>query len=343
MSNETKDIVQKYGFRFTKSLGQNFLVDLTVVDDIIKGSQIDKDDHVIEIGPGVGTLTRELLKAAGRVTAIELDEKLLPILQEELKDYTNLNLIHADATKVDFAEIAEGGKIKFVALAQLNISKKNTFYIVKAVTANKRTAWLISFSNGNFEAVFPLLILDDDESTTQISSIEKSGGINKMVSQKKPGGNTAEGRDVYQYIPESRRFALVLTNPLNSITKVINPIDTLPHKNKLSGDYVKDKKNFISVRDGRSATQILVFIHIEHGDCSGEIKGEMLMTSPTTAVYRQSGDLCAVTLHFSGSSVTVKEDRGCGSRRGLDCSFNNTFSRKKEAKTKSSKRKSSSK
>lgn len=115
MNNETKDIVQKYGFRFTKSLGQNFLVDLTVVDDIIKGSQIDKDDHVIEIGPGVGTLTRELLKAAGRVTAIELDEKLLPILQEELKDYTNLNLIHADATKVDFAEIAEGGKIKFVA------------------------------------------------------------------------------------------------------------------------------------------------------------------------------------------------------------------------------------
>ena len=235
------------------------------------------------------------------------------------------------------------GKIKFVALAQLNISKKNSFYIVKAVTANKRTAWLISFSNGNFEAVFPLLILDDDESTTQISSIEKSGGINKMVSQKKPGGNTAEGRDVYQYIPESRRFALVLTNPLNSITKVINPIDTLPHKNKLSGDYVKDKKNFISVRDGRSATQILVFIHIEHGDCSGEIKGEMLMTSPTTAVYRQSGDLCAVTLHFSGSSVSVKEDGGCGSRRGLDCSFNNTFSRKKEAKTKSSKRKSSSK
>lgn len=116
MSNgTTKEIVKKYGFRFTKRLGQNFLVDMGVVDDIIKGSQIGKDDHVIEIGPGVGTLTRELLKAAGRVTAIELDEKLLPILQEELSEYQNLNLIHGDATKIDFNEISGGGRIKFVA------------------------------------------------------------------------------------------------------------------------------------------------------------------------------------------------------------------------------------
>ena len=116
MSNgTTKEIVKKYGFRFTKRLGQNFLVDMGVVDDIIKGSQIGKDDHVIEIGPGVGTLTRELLKAAGKVTAIELDEKLLPILQEELSEYQNLNLIHGDATKIDFNEISGGDKIKFVA------------------------------------------------------------------------------------------------------------------------------------------------------------------------------------------------------------------------------------
>lgn len=116
MSNgTTKEIVKKYGFRFTKRLGQNFLVDMGVVDDIIKGSQIGKDDHVIEIGPGVGTLTRELLKAAGKVTAIELDEKLLPILQEELSEYQNLNLIHGDATKIDFNEISGGSRIKFVA------------------------------------------------------------------------------------------------------------------------------------------------------------------------------------------------------------------------------------
>ena len=236
-------------------------------------------------------------------------------------------------------KIFGAGKIKYVALAQLNASKKNIFYIVKAVTANKRAALLIPFSNGKPEAFFPLLILDDDATTTQLSTIEKSGGINKVVMQKKPSGSTAEGRDVYQYISQSKRFTLVLTNPLNSIVTVINPIDTLPHKNKFSGDYVKKKKNFVSIRDGRNSSQMIVFIHIENADCSGEIKGEMLMTSPTTAVYRQSGDPCGLTLRFSGSSVTIKEGGGCGSRRGLDCSFNNTFSRKKEVKIKSSRKK----
>lgn len=234
-------------------------------------------------------------------------------------------------------------RIKYVALAKLNASKKNMFYIVKAVTANKRTALLLAFSNGKAEAVFPLLVLDDDETTTQVSAIEKSGGISKMVTQKKHGGYTAEGRDVYQYLPESKRFALVLTNPLNKATKIINPIDTLPHKGKLSGNYSKDSKNFVSVRDGRRATQIMVFIHIEKGDCSGEIKSEMLMTSSTTAVYRQGGDPCGLMLHFAGNSVTVKEEGGCGSRRGLDCSFDGTFTRKKAVRSKTAKRKTSSK
>ncbi|MFH5836583.1 16S rRNA (adenine(1518)-N(6)/adenine(1519)-N(6))-dimethyltransferase RsmA [Proteiniclasticum sp. C24MP] len=115
MNNSTKQIVEKYGFRFTKSLGQNFLVDMNIVKDIIKGAEITKEDHVIEIGPGVGTLTRGLLEAAGKVTAIELDEKLIPILKEELKEYEHFVLLHEDATKVDLSELAEGDSIKLVA------------------------------------------------------------------------------------------------------------------------------------------------------------------------------------------------------------------------------------
>ena len=115
MSNTTRDIVAKYGFRFTKSLGQNFLVDMSIVEDIIKGADISKEDHVIEIGPGVGTLTRGLLEAAGKVTAIELDKKLIPILEEELKDFDNFILINDDATKVDLEQLADGDSIKLVA------------------------------------------------------------------------------------------------------------------------------------------------------------------------------------------------------------------------------------
>lgn len=114
MSN-TRELVEKYQFRFTKSLGQNFLVDQNIVRDIVKGAGVTKEDYVIEIGPGVGTLTRELLKEAASVTAIELDDKLLPILKEELKDYENFHLIHGDATKVQLDAVYPGKVIKLVA------------------------------------------------------------------------------------------------------------------------------------------------------------------------------------------------------------------------------------
>ncbi|KZL90005.1 16S rRNA (adenine(1518)-N(6)/adenine(1519)-N(6))-dimethyltransferase RsmA [Clostridium magnum] len=112
----TKDIVEKYGFKFTKSLGQNFLIDNSVLQDIVESADVGENDVVIEIGPGVGTLTRELLKKAKKVYAIELDSDLLPILTEELKEFNNFELIHKDALKVDFNEIiGEEKSVKVVA------------------------------------------------------------------------------------------------------------------------------------------------------------------------------------------------------------------------------------
>src|SRR3712207_4595818 len=112
----TKDVVQKYNFKFTKSLGQNFLTDQNVLDDIVNGSSVCEEDFVIEIGPGVGTLTKELLKKAKKVCAVELDSELIPILTEELKDFPNFELIHKDALKVDFNElIGEEKSVKVVA------------------------------------------------------------------------------------------------------------------------------------------------------------------------------------------------------------------------------------
>lgn len=112
----TKDIVRKYGFKFSKGLGQNFLIDDSVLQDIVNSANIDKDDLVIEIGPGVGTLTKELLKKAKKVCAIELDYELIPILNEELKEFNNFELIHKDALKIDFNElIGEELNTKLVA------------------------------------------------------------------------------------------------------------------------------------------------------------------------------------------------------------------------------------
>ncbi|MCY6484919.1 16S rRNA (adenine(1518)-N(6)/adenine(1519)-N(6))-dimethyltransferase RsmA [Clostridium aestuarii] len=112
----TKELVKKYNFKFNKNLGQNFLIDNNVLDNIIEGSEVSKDDFVIEIGPGVGTLTRELLNKAKKVCAVELDSELIPILQNELKEFDNFQLIHKDALKIDFNEIIGDEKhIKVIA------------------------------------------------------------------------------------------------------------------------------------------------------------------------------------------------------------------------------------
>lgn len=113
---KTAELVKKYNFKFTKSLGQNFLVDQSVPRDIVDGADVGPEDLVIEIGPGVGTLTAQILKIAKRVVAIELDDTLIPILTEELGGYPNFSLIHNDALKVNFDEIiGDEQSVKLVA------------------------------------------------------------------------------------------------------------------------------------------------------------------------------------------------------------------------------------
>ncbi|MBU3113115.1 16S rRNA (adenine(1518)-N(6)/adenine(1519)-N(6))-dimethyltransferase RsmA [Clostridium lacusfryxellense] len=110
------EVSKKYEFRFKKGLGQNFLIDDSVLDDVVDGADVNEEDFIIEIGPGFGTLTRALLRRAKRVCAIELDDKLLPILEDELKEFDNFELIHNDALKVDFNElIGDEKSVKLVA------------------------------------------------------------------------------------------------------------------------------------------------------------------------------------------------------------------------------------
>ena len=113
---DTKQIVNKYGFKFSKGLGQNFLIDESVLTDIVDGAEVNQEDLVIEIGPGIGTLTKVLLSKAKAVYAVELDPKLIPILEDELKEYNNFTLIHKDALKIDYNElIGEEKSVKIVA------------------------------------------------------------------------------------------------------------------------------------------------------------------------------------------------------------------------------------
>ena len=115
----TIEVLQKYGFVFQKRFGQNFLIDTRVLDRIIEASEITKDDFVLEIGPGIGTMTQYLADAAREVTAVEIDDALIPILQDTLKEWDNVNVIHGDILKTDIRKIADeknqGRPIKVVA------------------------------------------------------------------------------------------------------------------------------------------------------------------------------------------------------------------------------------
>lgn len=103
--NETKFILRKYGINANKNLGQNFLINEAVIDEIIKSADISKEDLVIEIGPGLGTLTSRLLEMAGKVIAVELDNRMIKILEDRFKLYNNFELINDDILKVNLNEI----------------------------------------------------------------------------------------------------------------------------------------------------------------------------------------------------------------------------------------------
>lgn len=113
-----KELKERHGFRFSKSLGQNFLTDKNVIDHIIEDSLIEENDLVIEIGPGIGTLTAEAAQAAAKVIAIEIDKGLIPILKETLRGYDNVTVLNQDVLKTDLKALIQehdcGGKVRII-------------------------------------------------------------------------------------------------------------------------------------------------------------------------------------------------------------------------------------
>ena len=131
----TITVLQKYHFNFQKKFGQNFLIDTHVLERIIEAAGITKDDFVLEIGPGIGTMTQYLCENAREVTAVEIDTNLIPILEDTLSAYDNVTVINQDILKLDIAKLAmerNGGKpIKVVAL-----SLAVQFYAKPQIVAN---------------------------------------------------------------------------------------------------------------------------------------------------------------------------------------------------------------
>jgi hypothetical protein len=218
--------------------------------------------------------------------------------------------------------------------------KNETYLFAKGVVGANKTAFIMAFDKKNtFIDVLTALRNETTKDMQRQVVMDKRHSINFIQTRKNKDGSTSEGKDVYILNTEGREFMLIMTDALEDRpTELINPIDTLARKHKLTGDYTTGKMNLVSIRDNRKPDRLNFFIHFEknNGECTGELKGEALIKSATLAEYRQAGDPCVLQFKFntSASTVTLKEIDGCGSHRGLRCSFDGNYPRRKESKPK---------
>ncbi len=236
--------------------------------------------------------------------------------------------------KKDFGK----NKPKLYPLGKTKEKDKETYLFVKAVSGSKRAGYLITFDKSNkYLNTLPIVRKGfDNVYSSAYGSLDKKFQIN-TYREKKTAGNVSFKRNVYIYNSSANDFTLIFSEPNDEIIdNIINPIDTLSQKNKYTGDYESNKKNFISFRDGRSPSDIIFFIHFEKnkGECIGELKGTARFVSPKKAVYNQSGNPCTLEFNFTTTSVVMKEVEGCGSYRDIKCFFEGTFPKKKRKQTK---------
>ncbi|MBW7455128.1 16S rRNA (adenine(1518)-N(6)/adenine(1519)-N(6))-dimethyltransferase RsmA, partial [Paenibacillus sepulcri] len=126
----TRDIIAKYGFSFKKSLGQNFLIDQNILEKIVSAAGLDETKGALEIGPGIGALTQQLAEQAGRVAAVEIDNRLIPILRDVLADRSNVHVVHGDVLKLNLGELIEK---HFAGLSGVSVVANLPYYVTTPI------------------------------------------------------------------------------------------------------------------------------------------------------------------------------------------------------------------
>jgi hypothetical protein len=228
-------------------------------------------------------------------------------------------------------------KLTIYPVGRYEVKDQETYLIAYAGSRSKKAVYLIVLDkNKKFSAFLPLVTSNNDKDVLTTATLDKKLGV-AIYNEWKVDETTYYQRSIYAY-NNIGAFTLVL-NETNDFTRKsvgeINPLDTFPKLNKYSGDYFKGKTNFISLRDGKNSETYLFYVHFENNgeeECGGELRGEMTMTSDKSAIYRENGDPCVIDFVLTGNQVKVKEQGSCGNYRGIRCFFNDTYTRKKEAK-----------
>ncbi|HET6995524.1 MAG TPA: hypothetical protein VFI06_11110 [Chitinophagaceae bacterium] len=230
----------------------------------------------------------------------------------------------------------KNAKLKIYPLGRLKTSESDNLLFVKMVSGDKRAAFVFAFDKKDqLKDGLALLRYGQYPNAQQTLSVDKSYTITKTITRRNTDGTISDGKDVYGLEKETGKFMLIMTDALDDkVTEIINPIADGTKKHKYAADYTSSKLNLVSIRDGRKPDRLSFFVHIDKNDggCTGELKGEAIFKSTTVAEYREGGDPCVLQFTFSAAGVALKELEGCGSRRGLRCSFDGSFAKKKEPK-----------
>ncbi len=218
------------------------------------------------------------------------------------------------------------------------LKEKEIYFLINIKQHNKITLLVIVMNAKDNKYLASKLLLETNQKDDYVHSVTVNKEPTFLISKEKAGKDNTMlfSRTGWVYTTETS-FMIVVndSNEGASKTNVINPIDTLPRKNKLSADYAEDAKNFISIRDGKNANTYNFFIHFEKNDggCIGELKGEMKMKDPTHGQYLFNGDPCVIDFKFEDAEIKIKEQGTCGNHRGIKCFFDDTYLRKKAPRT----------
>jgi len=227
---------------------------------------------------------------------------------------------------------------KVYALGRTAEKEKESYLFTEVASGSKRVAYLACFSHDHkFLKAMPLVRTGFDHYTSAYGLLDSKFQITTYRETKKAGADAIFKRNVYFYDRSGDNFTLIVTEPNEDIIQdVVNPIDTMPAHHKYSGEYVENDRNFVSIRDGKNASEIMFFVHFEKngGKCIGELKGAARFVSPTVAQFVKSDNPCSLEFSFAGNKVTMKEKGGCGSYRDIQCFFNGSYWKKKVTKAK---------
>ncbi len=230
-------------------------------------------------------------------------------------------------------------KPKLFASGKLQVKNAETYLLIKALTPQKKIIYLVCLDkDSRFRAGMPVVVREEDSEFRYVTTIDAKYTISISRIHKDGDGKSIFVRTVFVYNEEGI-FTLIMRESNEGkprTAQIYNPIDTLSHKHKFTGDYLQDKRNFISFRDGKNNAVIRFFVHFEkdNGNCKGELKGEARFVSSGIARYIANGDPCSLEFNFTDKNVRMRELDGCGNHRDIRCFFDGVYLKHKEQNTK---------